>query len=77
MSLSEVDRGDAAVFMLLSEHDSLEAQFGRHGDICLTVLCVCIPVCVTVSPCGSQPELSHKLFCLFPIDVTGVECSQN
>lgn len=34
-------------------------------------------VCVCVSSCGCQPELSGKLLCLFPIDVTEMECSQN
>lgn len=35
-----MDRADALVFILLSEHDSLEAVFGRQGDTRLTVICV-------------------------------------
>ena len=44
-------------------------DLGRQGDICLTVLRARLR--------GSQPELSGKLFCLFPTDVTEMECRRN
>lgn len=74
MSLSYVKRVVAAVFVLPSEHESLEARFGparRHMSNCT----MCVRECV--SRCGSRPELSGKLFCLFPIDVAEMECRQN
>lgn len=62
-----MDRGDAAVFMLLSEHDSLEAQYGRQGDICLTVLWVCVYECVSVCvPVALSQTYLTNCFVCFP-----------
>jgi len=48
MSQTDVNMGDAVVFMLLSGQSSLQAWFGRPGDMSNfnTCACVCVRVCV-------------------------------